>query len=234
VRQLTNDLYEDFPNWSPDGKQIAFTKAVLERDGGDVEVKNEAIYVMDSDGSNLRKLTEGQPFFDRTANWSPDGKKMVLNVWGPAAKGGQIWIMDTDGNNREMLCDFGRYPVWSPDGKKIAFTYITVPDWTSDIYVMDADGSNVNKITNRPSWYEDYPTWSPDGTRIVFSSFIYPQWDERDIYVMDADGSNIQQLTNTRENEYGFSWTAYSYAVGPGGKLKTTWGKIKSGIDAVK
>jgi hypothetical protein len=44
---------------------------------------------------------------------------------------------------------------------------------------------------------------------------------------MDADGSNIKRLTNTPANERGLDWTAFSYAVESGGKLKSTWGKIK-------
>jgi Tol biopolymer transport system component len=71
--------------------------------------------------------------------------------------------------------------------------------------------------------------WSPDGKKIAFC--IDPDggnWDKSDIYIMDADGSNVQQLTNTPASEWGLDWTAYSYGVEPAGKLKSTWGKIKS------
>ena len=48
------------------------------------------------------------------------------------------------------------------------------------------------------------------------------------IWIIDADGSNIRQLTNTPQNDWSSDWTAFSYAVDPGGKLKSTWGRIKS------
>ena len=50
IRRLTNDSDWDwFPSWSPDGQYIAFQSS---RDG------NYEIYVMDSDGSNPRRLTD--------------------------------------------------------------------------------------------------------------------------------------------------------------------------------
>ena len=48
LRQLTDHPSDDqYPKWSPDGKQIAF---VSNRDGG----KETAIYVMDTSGNNSR------------------------------------------------------------------------------------------------------------------------------------------------------------------------------------
>ena len=41
--------YDSAPNWSPDGKLVAFESNV----DGDME-----IYVMDSDGANIEKLTD--------------------------------------------------------------------------------------------------------------------------------------------------------------------------------
>jgi Tol biopolymer transport system component len=60
---LTDDAADDwFPVWSPDGRQIAFSSR---RDGGDLD-----LYVMDSSGVVLRRLTDdpGEDFF---AAWRP-------------------------------------------------------------------------------------------------------------------------------------------------------------------
>ena len=228
MKQLTNGNYDDFPTWSPNGQQIAFTRAVVERKDGNLNVQNEAIYVMSSDGANLKKLTDGQPFFDRWASWSPDGREIAFQQWGNFPAGQKICIMNANGDNREIVYEKGECPVWSPDGKRIAFAAMEDNTLGLHIYVMDADGLNVKKLTHREGWNEDYPTWSPDGTKIAFSSYPSSRWDERDIYVMDADGSNIQQLTKTKENEYALDWTAYSYAVELIGKLGATWGRIKT------
>ena len=59
------------PAWSPDGKSIAFQS---NRDGP------YHIFVMNSDGSNLRQITSGNDNDDRHPNWSPDGKTIAVDT----------------------------------------------------------------------------------------------------------------------------------------------------------
>ena len=55
------------PRFSPDGKRIAFTS---HRDG------NAEIYVINADGSNLRRLTHN-PERDDYPAWHPDNRRLV-------------------------------------------------------------------------------------------------------------------------------------------------------------
>ena len=65
-RNLTRHPGHDSdPEWSPDGKKIAFT---TKREG------NFEIYVMNADGSGQRNLTRN-PAVDRYPVWSPGQKK---------------------------------------------------------------------------------------------------------------------------------------------------------------
>jgi TolB protein len=54
---------DDYPAWSPDGSQIAFTS---NRDG------NLEIYTMDPDGQNSRNQTQN-PASDNFPSWTPKG-----------------------------------------------------------------------------------------------------------------------------------------------------------------
>lgn len=65
-----SDLIDNanYPAWSPDGQQIAFTTL---RDG------NNEIYVVDADSSNFRRLT-AHPANDFAPAWSPDGEKIAF------------------------------------------------------------------------------------------------------------------------------------------------------------
>ena len=68
IRQLTFGGQNAEAYWSPDGKQIAFTSV---RDG------NHEIYVSNTDGTNLRRVTN-HPSRDDYPIWHPDGKRLVI------------------------------------------------------------------------------------------------------------------------------------------------------------
>src|SRR6266511_4325222 len=69
IRQLTTTQAANLrPVLSPDGKRIAFQS---NRDGP------YHIYLMDADGGNGRRLTNGD-VDDRHPSWSPDGKFLAV------------------------------------------------------------------------------------------------------------------------------------------------------------
>jgi len=75
--RLTNDpAFDDSPAISPDGKRIAFLTARHDPNPQFPNLKYE-IYVVDVDGSNLRRLTHTEAAEDHPA-WSPDGRKIIF------------------------------------------------------------------------------------------------------------------------------------------------------------
>jgi RNA polymerase sigma factor (sigma-70 family) len=178
------------PAQVPEEGQIVFHS---DRDG------NNEIYVMDTDGGNVRRLTNN-PADDIRPVWSPDGKSIAF---GSMRDGNwQIYLMSPDGKNQRRISnDRAGDPAWSPDGQKIAFS--SARDGNSEIYVMDADGKNVRRLTNNPAT-DGFSDWSPDGQSIAFRS----KRDGNDeIYVMDADGSNQRNLTNNPADEMCPAWS---------------------------
>ena len=186
--------------------QIAF---VSHRDG------NPEIYVMDTNGGNLRRLTNN-PDDDWEPSWSPDGKRIAFVSERDGAS--EIYVMDADGGNQLNLTNnnpgLDSSPSWSPDGKRIAFSSNRDNKkgrFIFEIYVMDADGGNQQNLTNNP-WDDQSPSWSPDGKRIVFSARRPGHFETKfsitdEIYVMDADGGNQQRLTENRNNDWHPSWS---------------------------
>lgn len=72
ARQLTPDsLGASKPDWSPDGKRIAFTDNCCVPQSSD-------ILVMDANGKNIRQLTQGFGNNQRPS-WSPDGRQLVFD-----------------------------------------------------------------------------------------------------------------------------------------------------------
>jgi Tol biopolymer transport system component len=152
--------------FSPDGRRIVFVSA-----------SNE-IMVVNSDGSDARKLTNGGYSYE--PSWSADGSKIHFFAIG----GGRV--VNADGTNLHAIRVGGPQAdaQWSPDGKRIAF--VSVNQGGSNIAIMNADGTNVRVLTSgsvRPL----LPSWSPDGSKIVWQSF---RNDDISIDVINADGSH--------------------------------------------
>jgi Tol biopolymer transport system component len=140
------------PTWSPDGRRIAFQSrrdrpSELERAACRPRCEREEIYVVDADGSGLRRLTHNWRF-DGAPVWSPDGRKILFEH----RHHPDVWVMNADGSGQRNLTRSVTHPfatdsapAWSPDGRKILF--LSNRDGNGEIYVMNADGSGKRKLT---------------------------------------------------------------------------------------
>jgi Tol biopolymer transport system component len=148
LRSLTDGRARDRAlAWSHDGKQIMF---MSDRNS------TQAIYVMEADGSNVRRLTEGP---DYNPDWSPDGKQIVFASDRDGDR--EIYVASVDGSNPlRLTISIGRddYPRWSPDGTQIAF--VSYRNGNNEIYVMGAAGTNPVRLTNHRA-NDTWPVWVP-------------------------------------------------------------------------
>jgi TolB protein len=175
------------PAFSPDGSKIAFTS---NRDG------NPEIYVMNRDGSGLRRLTNN-PMIDVTPTWSPTGTQIAFTSDRTGSP--QIYIMNADGTGQQKItaesyCD---RPTWSPAPfNEIAYASRAGAGFVIKIYsvlnhethaVSDNIGSNES------------PAFSPNGRHIAFTS---SRNGKEQIYVIDRDGNNLRQITREGNNGY--------------------------------
>ena len=191
LRNLTNHPAMDwFPCWSPDGRHIAFSSDRADEDN------HNRIYVMGSDGSNLRCLT--RTAFGGYPCWSPDGRHIIFQVEHRDSiyninRYVGVYVIGSDGSNLRCLTRtaFGGYPRWSPDGRHIAFIQGDQDD--SGIYVMGSDGSNPRRLVAGKVHFDSSLCWSPDGRHIAFIQDQDGQ-DDSEIYVMGSDGSNPRRL----------------------------------------
>ena len=181
--------YDEEPSYSADGRRIAFEHC------GPGFTVGCAIEVMNSDGTGLKKLTDGA-HFDWTPSFSPDGARVVFAR--STGSGDQILTVPSGGGALTPLTSGTAYdgsPKFSPDGTKIVFERY-IPATTDSIWVMNANGSGQTALTHQdPSASDTSPDWSPDGTKIVFDR-LDTTVHERRVWMMAANGANAHQLRN--------------------------------------
>ena len=159
--QLTHSLedglgFEAFePAWSPDGTKIAFTREIAQSGSEPLDAE---IYVMDADGSNLRRLTHNPATStgpnDLGPAWSPDGSHIAFSSQREGRYG--VYVMNGDGSGLRRLADgpAGSWPAWSPDGTRIAYA-----SPSHDIRTINVGGGDIRNVTSTPGISELSPDW---------------------------------------------------------------------------
>jgi TolB protein len=211
-------LHGNAPVLSPDGSRIVFHGVP----DGDVENGNWDIYTVNTDGTDLFRVTTGDEM-DLFPDWSPDGTRIVFEKE-RADRGRDLFILNADGTGEERLTDRpgeDGSAAWSPDGIQIAFNSdrdgepaacrgFGSMDCNVEIYLMDIRGTKVTRITNSGAVIDGFPEWSPDGTQLVIhSNTADPPWGF-DIHTIDLEGNDMTQITADPANLPDGTWYSES------------------------
>lgn len=183
----TDRRHNFLPVWSPDGTKIAF---MSNRDG------NSELYVMNRDGSNVRRLTN-HPANDVTPTWSPTGQQIAFTS--DRAGNPNIWIMNADGSQQRQLTreSHADRSTWSPAPfNEIAYTAQSGGGFNIKVY--DFATSSTKTITDGIGTNEQ-PSFAPNGRHIAFSS---TRAGKVQIFTIARDGNDLRQITRVGNNRY--------------------------------
>ena len=199
ITDIFNDARQ--PQWSADGKQIAFFGY---RDGG------YDLWEVGADGSNQHMLTEGT-FDDREPIFSHDGTHIAFSSdrGNPLGSDNNIWTLDVNtGALRELTTNPSEdvMPAWSPDDKEIVFTssrdgYKTL--WAVNVAtgaehkVASSDGK-IEAASYGPGGQLVYESsvgndsqLNLDGKAITKNEVVFPfrpSWTSKNEFFYTADG----------------------------------------------
>lgn len=198
----THPASEEFPRFSPDGREVAF---VSERSGGWM------VYVVPTEGGVPQQLTwhtEG----NQLLGWYPDGRSLLTRAVRDANgfTSDRLYRIERGARTAEKLVfdDYAQDAAVAPDGQRILFTREG-----SDIYRMGYHGSRASQI-----WLFDgttgsfkkltdgetdcrAPIWKPDGRGFYYT-------DARDgvanLFERDLNSKKAKPLTKFTDSHVMF------------------------------
>ena len=193
AKKITNlNGYAARPQWSHDGKQVAFLYIEGAGGGGplmaapattgviDTAIHNQRIAVVDVATAEVRQLSPADlHIYD--FDWSPNDKAFVAAA-APGPGDNNWWIAQiyTIGVAKGNITSIYKpslevaVPRWSPDGKSIAFIEGLMSDegfHGGDLFTMTADGRDlVNRTQNRKASVNSFFWQAPD--RILLIEYV--------------------------------------------------------------
>jgi serine/threonine protein kinase len=172
------------PAWSPDGRMIAFGS---KRNG------ENAVWLMDADGANLRKLERTSVSDSLGVGWAPDGRVMWQQR--TPEKGINYRLRDLATGAEELLtrdsASFVSSPRFAPDGRRVVFQWGRVPSTRTGLWLLDWPARTEHRFGNLSGRVLG---WSAGGEALYVIPF--PSARVRSgIYRLSADSGAAELVT---------------------------------------
>lgn len=217
AKALTNSIaWEMQPQFSPDGKSIAFTS---DASGGD------NIWIMDNNGTNHQQVTNESFRLLNSPVWSPDGQYIAARKHFTSRRSlgaGEVWLYHRAGGKGLQLNkrpndqkDLGE-PAFSADGKKVFFSRDSTPgkifEYSKDsnrvIYEIFSIERQTGEITKEVSGFGGSvrPTPSPNGRYLAFVRRIRNQ---SSIFLKDLETGKETPIYQQLDRDMQETWAIH-------------------------
>jgi eukaryotic-like serine/threonine-protein kinase len=179
LRLTTNAARDWAPEWSPDGKSIAFIRS---------PGPTGAVYLIPALGGPERKIcdTKGDAI-----SWHPDSKRVALMDRTSGSEPYHIASIDVDTGATKVLTRPPKdhvgdgSPAFSPDGESLAFIRWRIPN-TGVVHILSLTTGQERSLHHRSGALR--LAWAPDGSSIIANNALFP-----------IDGSSARTLEGATE-----------------------------------
>jgi Tol biopolymer transport system component len=123
--------------------------------------------------------------------------KLVVNVDNSTTGTEQVYSVNPDGTDHQLISDNVEVGQWSPDGRRLALG----PDLSGQALILNVD---TGATTDLGLPFDRYPdlalycgVWSPDGSRLACEGFGQTDGSLNGVYtVRSSDSSDLQRVTS--------------------------------------
>lgn len=200
VSQVTRiDAAPSSPEWSPDGRQIAFVAIVPAKDEWTIDLPKAP---EGAEWSKPPRILDRLHYRQDRVGFTDPGFMHLFVV--PASSGTARQLTEGEWNVGAQFdgLRFGAGLSWMPDSKTIVFDGWNDPDGDlvyrrSHVYAIDIDTREIKQLTSDIGFWSS-PKVSNDGRRIAFLGYPASEitYELPRLHVMDADGSNDRRLSD--------------------------------------
>jgi len=173
------------------------------------------LYSIKTDGTNQVRLFDKKEYqFIRFASLSPNGDKVVMNIWSSKTNISSNFILNVDNNEiKKIESEISiRNVVWSPDSERMLYSCSEKGLWITSVedesFIMIGEGK-VNRIIDGKSREVSNIYYSLnflDNNRILFAHASYYfyldggiNWINYGAYIINDDGSNKRTIVYNTE-----------------------------------
>jgi serine/threonine protein kinase len=206
-----DSLGDDFPAFSPDGRRLAFIRAML------ANVTNIYDLSLGKDFQPLAvpvKLSKTGKF--SAPAWTADGRDLIFSEYGTSITD-HLWRMRAaEGAAASLvLSDGGIAPAISRQGTRLVFAREINDNNIWRVPAQEGAGKTAPVPLIASTRSDQVGRYSPDGKQIAFVS---DRTGQSEIWIANADGTNQIQLTSLPSDQAGgVSWAP------DGRKIVFTW-----------